>query len=76
LAYDFIEFLAVSGIKYWQVCPLNPTSLGDSPYKNPSDLAGNQYFIDLQSLVGEELLFPPDLCRPFSFPSIQPCTLY
>ncbi|MDR2603654.1 MAG: 4-alpha-glucanotransferase, partial [Puniceicoccales bacterium] len=35
-AYDFIKFLAASGMKYWQLCPLNPTSYGDSPYQSPS----------------------------------------
>ncbi|MDR1528074.1 MAG: 4-alpha-glucanotransferase [Puniceicoccales bacterium] len=60
-AYEFIKFLATSGMKYWQICPLNPTSYGDSPYQSPSAFAGNPYFIDLQDLVGEELLFPADL---------------
>ncbi|MDR2603652.1 MAG: 4-alpha-glucanotransferase [Puniceicoccales bacterium] len=50
-----MRFLAASGMKYWQLCPLNPTSYGDSPYQSPSAFAGNLYSIDLQSLVGKEL---------------------
>ena len=31
-AYDFIDFLAEAGQKYWQILPLGPTSWGNSPY--------------------------------------------
>ena len=29
-AYEFIDFLAAAGQKYWQVLPLGPTTYGDS----------------------------------------------
>ncbi|MDR2778705.1 MAG: 4-alpha-glucanotransferase [Puniceicoccales bacterium] len=60
-AHNFIKFLISSGMKYWQVCPLNPTGYGDSPYQSPSAFAGNPYFIDLQELVGEKFLTNGDL---------------
>ncbi|MDR1891061.1 MAG: 4-alpha-glucanotransferase [Puniceicoccales bacterium] len=60
-ANDFVKFLTTSGMKYWQVCPLNPTSYGDSPYQSPSAFAGNPYFIDLRDLIGEGLLVDSDL---------------
>lgn len=55
-AYDFVDLLAESGQKYWQILPLGPTSYGDSPYQSFSTFAGNPYFIDLETLIQEGLL--------------------
>ncbi len=55
-SYRFADFLKRSGIKYWQVLPIGPTSFGDSPYQSFSAFAGNPYFIDLDYLVQEKLL--------------------
>ena len=55
-AYDFIDFLAAAGQKYWQILPLGPTSYGDSPYQSFSTFAGNPYFISLEDLIEEGLL--------------------
>ena len=55
-AYDFADFLAAAGQKYWQLLPLGPTSYGDSPYQSFSSFAGNPYFIDLDLLVEYGLL--------------------
>ena len=52
-AYDFADFLAAAGQKYWQ---LGPTSYGDSPYQSFSSFAGNPYFIDLDLLIKDKLL--------------------
>lgn len=55
-AYEWIDFLSLSGQQYWQVLPLSPTSYGDSPYQSFSAFAGNPYFIDLDLLHKEGLL--------------------
>lgn len=55
-AYRFIDKLAETGFSYWQVLPIGPTSLGDSPYQSFSVFAGNPYFIDLDTLIDEGLL--------------------
>ena len=55
-AYDFADFLAAAGQKYWQLLPLGPTSHGDSPYQSFSTYAGNPYFIDLDMLIADGLL--------------------
>ena len=55
-AFEFVDFLAAAGQKYWQVLPVNPTGYGDSPYQSFSTQAGNPYFIDLQLLCGRGLL--------------------
>ena len=60
-AYDFVDFLAESGQRYWQVLPLNPTAYGDSPYQSPASVAGNPYFIDLDLLQSEGLLTKGEL---------------
>ncbi|MBR5948339.1 MAG: 4-alpha-glucanotransferase [Clostridia bacterium] len=55
-AFEFIDFLAEAGQRYWQVLPLNPTGFGDSPYSSCSVFAGNPYFIDLDALADDGLL--------------------
>lgn len=62
-AYKFVDFLAASGQKYWQVLPLNPTSYKDSPYQSPCSLAGNPYFIDLEILYKDKLLSAEELAE-------------
>ena len=58
-AYQFADFLAKSGQKYWQILPLGPVGYGNSPYQAFSAFAGNQYMIDLKKLK-EEGLLPED----------------
>lgn len=60
-AFDFVDFLAAAGQRYWQLLPLNPTSFGDSPYQAVSSAAGNPYLIDLAALVAEGLLTRQEL---------------
>ena len=55
-AYDFVDFLAAAGQRWWQMLPLGPTSYGDSPYQSFSTFAGNPYFVDLDLLVKDGLL--------------------
>lgn len=51
-SYHFVDMLVDLKQKYWQVLPLGPTGLGDSPYQSFSAFAGNPYMIDLDRLVG------------------------
>jgi 4-alpha-glucanotransferase len=60
-AYEFVEFLAESGQKIWQVLPLSPTGYGDSPYQCFSAFAGNPLLIDLTALREQGLLSVQDL---------------
>ena len=56
-AYEFIDFLARSGQKLWQVLPLGPTGYEHSPYiMNFSTFAGNPLLISLDTLAEEGLL--------------------
>ena len=60
-AYDFADFLAEAGQSWWQVLPVGPTSMGDSPYQSFSSSAGNPYFIDLDMLCQDGLLEKSEL---------------
>jgi 4-alpha-glucanotransferase len=60
-AYRFIDYLAESGCKLWQVLPLGPTSYGDSPYQCFSAFAGNPYMVSPDFLMQEGLLATEDL---------------
>ena len=58
-AYDFVDWLAESGQRYWQILPLGATShtgAFDSPYQAYSAFAGNPYFISLDALIEEGVL--------------------
>ena len=55
-AYEFVDFLAEAKQRWWQILPVGPTSVGDSPYQSPSAYAGNPYFIDLDLLIEQGLL--------------------
>ncbi len=59
-AYEFVDFLQMSGQKCWQLLPICPTSYGDSPYQSYSTFAGNPYFIDLDELEDQGLLEKED----------------
>jgi 4-alpha-glucanotransferase len=60
-AYRFIDYLAETGSKLWQVLPLGPTSYGDSPYQCFSAFAGNPYMVSPDFLMQEGLLTIEDL---------------
>lgn len=55
-AYDFIDFLANSKQKYWQILPIGHTGFGDSPYQCFSAFAGNPYFIDPELIAETGLI--------------------
>ncbi|MBZ5506983.1 MAG: 4-alpha-glucanotransferase [Acidobacteriia bacterium] len=67
-ALRFAEYLHASGIKIWQVLPLNPTGYGDSPYQSLSSFAGNPLLISLEALSGEGLFDQDALHSAPEFP--------
>jgi 4-alpha-glucanotransferase len=68
-AYRFVDFLENSGIKLWQVLPLNPTGYGDSPFQCFSAIAGNPLLISIDKLLERGLLSPSDLDPRPVFPN-------
>lgn len=67
-AYRFIDFLAQSGQRVWQILPLGPTTRGNSPYSCYSAFAGNPLLISPQLLVRDDLLSDEDL-EPYARPT-------
>ena len=55
-AFAFVDFLEATGFSQWQLCPLGPTGMGNSPYQSFSSFAGNPLLIDLELLVAGGLL--------------------
>ena len=65
-ARGFAEQLASAGQRLWQMLPVGPAGLGNSPYSARSAFAGDPLLIDLDDLVERGLLpaagaprFPP-----------------
>ncbi|HET7873381.1 MAG TPA: 4-alpha-glucanotransferase [Terriglobales bacterium] len=68
-AYSFAGFLGRSGFSLWQVLPLSPPGMGNSPYSAISAFAGNPLLISLERLaergwMGKDLLKNPPPHRP------------
>jgi len=68
-AYRFVDFLATSGQKLWQVLPLGPTGYGDSPYACYSAFAGNTLLINPDRLLADDLVKQEDLDNYTTFPT-------
>jgi 4-alpha-glucanotransferase len=50
-AFNFVNFLADCGITVWQMLPVGPTQMENSPYQTSSVHAGNPRLISLEPLV-------------------------
>ena len=55
-ARRFAEFLRAAGQRWWQMLPLGPPGLGESPYNALSAFAGNPLLLSLDGLVADGLL--------------------
>ncbi len=60
-AYRFADFLAETGQRIWQVLPLGPAGLGDSPYSSPSTFALDPVFASPDLMRTDGLLATGDL---------------
>ena len=67
-AYRWIDQLAKTGCRLWQILPLGPTGYGDSPYQCFSTFAGNPYLISPELMLEEKLLLPGDIVERPIFP--------
>jgi 4-alpha-glucanotransferase len=54
--YKFADFLRTGGQSWWQMLPVNPIDLGNSPYSTTSSFAGEPLYIDLEDLFRDGLL--------------------
>jgi 4-alpha-glucanotransferase len=60
-AREWLRFLKAAGQKYWQILPLGPTGWGDSPYQSFSAFALSSYYIDLDTLIEQNLLLKDEV---------------
>jgi 4-alpha-glucanotransferase len=60
-AYQFVDWLASSGQALWQMLPLGPAGMANSPYMSLSAFAGSPMLIDLEDIVAHDWLVPNDL---------------
>jgi 4-alpha-glucanotransferase len=67
-AYRFVDFLADTRQRLWQVLPLGPTDRSNSPYYCLSVFAGNPLLISLEALVEDGFLEASDLEDAPAFP--------
>ncbi|MBU1493349.1 MAG: 4-alpha-glucanotransferase [Actinobacteria bacterium] len=59
-AVKWLDWLAASGCRYWQMLPSGPTGYGDSPYQCFSAYAGNPMLISPDLLIEDGLIDTPD----------------
>lgn len=60
-AIEFVNFLEQAGQQLWQVLPLGPPALGNSPYSCYSAFAGNPALISPEQLVADGWLHSSDV---------------
>ncbi len=63
-AHQFVDFLANSGQRWWQMLPVAPPGGGDSPYDSPSSFAASPLLVSLEHLVRDGLLDASQLRAP------------
>jgi 4-alpha-glucanotransferase len=66
-AFRFVDWMARGAQRRWQILPLGPIGLGNSPYASPSAFAGNTLLISLPWLAGDGLLDAASLADPPPF---------
>lgn len=62
----FLDVLAETGQRWWQMLPVGPIGPGNSPYASPSSFAGNVLLISPEGLHADGLLTDSELadCPP------------
>ncbi len=55
-AVAFAKKIADMGFTYWQVLPFTPLDYANSPYGSDSAFAGNELYIDPETMVGDGLI--------------------
>ncbi|MBS3803285.1 MAG: 4-alpha-glucanotransferase [Oleiphilaceae bacterium] len=65
-ARHWIDFMVEAGLSVWQMLPLGPTQVDDSPYQSPSAHAGSPNLIDMAGIVELGLLTQEDLPQAVS----------
>ncbi len=67
-ANAFVDFMAESGQRWWQMLPIGPVGGENSPYQSPSAFAGNPLLLSPDRLVEQGFLRSQDIGNPISRP--------
>ena len=67
-AYHFVDWLVTAGQQLWQILPLGPAGMANSPYMSLSAFAGDPMLISLDELVAKGWLAPEALSGANDFP--------
>jgi 4-alpha-glucanotransferase len=67
-ALEFLDLLAETGQRWWQILPLGPVGYGNSPYQSYSSYAGNALLISPEKLAASGWLEPADLADAPALP--------
>src|SRR5947209_4747416 len=76
-AYRFVDFLSSARQSVWQLLPLGPLGMGNSPYSSTSAFAGNPLLISLERLAergwidGARLASLPDHDRDIDYEEVR-----
>ena len=62
-AFRFMQFLAAAGHRWWQMLPIGPIGIGNSPYNSISAFAGGWHLISPDYLLADKLVTPTDIKR-------------
>lgn len=65
----FLDVLAETGQRWWQMLPVGPVGAGDSPYASPSSFAGSPLLISPDLLRDDGLLTDAELAGLPEFPT-------
>ena len=68
-AYHFVDWLVTAGQRLWQILPLGPVGMANSPYMGLSAFAGDPMLISLDELVAKGWLVPEALSASNDFPA-------
>lgn len=69
-AIAMLDWMVSAGFSVWQVLPLGPTGMGDSPYNALSAFAGNPLLISPEALVADGLV-PAEALAPWETPEVS-----
>jgi 4-alpha-glucanotransferase len=76
-AYEFVDFLVAAKQALWQVLPLSPLGIHNTPYSSTSAFAGNPLLISLEYLADrgwfdrKRLSVLPDEVRPVDYEQVR-----
>jgi 4-alpha-glucanotransferase len=68
-AYHFVDWLVTAGQQLWQILPLCPAGMGNSPYMGYSAFAGDPMLIGLDELVAKGWIDSAELSHSPKFSS-------